>query len=160
MVEYLVKKRFEDNIMYTLNCFGELHSQDDLPAIIIHDSGKIITKIWYYRNKLHRVNQPAIIEYYLNGEEKCIWFYKYGVIHRDENKPAIMECINKNKPLTGQSVTSYWYKEDKLHRDNDEPAIVHYVFGDNGKYMIHCYWYTESVLSRNNGPFFESRTIG
>ena len=72
-------------------------------------------------NILHRdYDLPAVIEYLMNGDiYKMIW-YKEGVMHRDNDKPAEI-CLFKN-----ESTIVMWYKDGKLHRDNDKPANISY----------------------------------
>lgn len=84
---------------------GELHNENDLPAII-KLNGK---KIWCKNNKFHRDNDlPAIIE-----KDSKQWL-KNGKYHRDGDLPAIIYS----------SGSKFWYKNGKLHRDNDLPAII------------------------------------
>ena len=64
---------------FNYNEFGELHSINDEPAMIL-ESGE---KRWYYRNLLHRENKPAVN---IPGYENQYFFM--GKKHR-ENGPAI-----------------------------------------------------------------------
>lgn len=62
---------------------GELHRDNDLPAVI-HING---TQKWYQNGKLHRNNDlPAII--YADGQE--VWFQN-GKLHRDNDLPAVVD---------------------------------------------------------------------
>jgi len=42
------------------------------------------------------------------------WWYKNGVVHRDDDLPA---CVYSDG-------TAVWYKDGTVHRDNDLPAII------------------------------------
>jgi hypothetical protein len=82
---------------------GELHRDDDLPAIILNDRRE-----WYQFGELHRDNdQPAMI---LNGRK--LW-YQFGKLHRDNDLPA--KILNDRQE---------WYQFGELHRDNNLPAII------------------------------------
>ena len=95
----------------TRNDNGELHSFNDLPAIVYSDG----TKIWYKDGLVHRDNDlPAVIM--SDGTKK---WCKNGLVHRDNDLPAI---INYNG-------TMIWYRNGKLHRDTG-PAII---FNDGTK---------------------------
>jgi hypothetical protein len=69
------------------------------------------TKEWYKDGVLHRDNDLPAIEY-SSGTKK---WYKDGVLHRDNDLPAIEYSDG----------TKEWYKDGVLHRDNDLPAIEH-----------------------------------
>jgi hypothetical protein len=67
-------------------------------------------KYWYKNGLLHRDNDfPAII---LNSGTKT--WYQNGVKHRDNDLPAIIYCDG----------SQYWYQNGKIHRDYDLPAII------------------------------------
>ena len=74
-------KYTKDNIgnKFNYNEFGELHSINDEPAMIL-ESGE---KRWYYKNLLHRETGPAVT---IPGYENQYFFM--GKKHR-ENGPAI-----------------------------------------------------------------------
>jgi len=51
-------------------------------------------------------------EKYTSGNK---YWYKNGLYHRDNNKPAM---VYNNGSM-------FWYKNGKLHRENDLPAIIY-----------------------------------
>lgn len=72
---------------------GELHRDNDQPAIIFFDG----TRCWYKNGQLHRDNdQPAAI--YYTGSR---YWYKNGNRHRDNDKPAVISVDGER----------YWYKD-------------------------------------------------
>jgi hypothetical protein len=107
------------------NKAGQLHRDNDLPAVIYADG----SQIWYQNGKLHRDNDlPAVI--WANGTQ---YWYKNDELHRDNDLPAIVFANG----------TQYWYQHGHLHRDNDKPVIIL----SNGI----KYWYRNNELHRNNG---------
>lgn len=74
----------------------------------------------HYNHKLHRLTWRL-----------------FGIIHRDDDLPAVMTLSN----------CQYWYQNGLLHRDNNKPAAVH-----NRKrkhYFIHGV-YQRSEISIDN----------
>jgi hypothetical protein len=68
------------------------------------------TQFWYKNGVIHRDNdKPAII----NSDGAQYW-YQNGRIHRNNNLPAIIL----------PSGSQHWYQNGKAHRDNDLPAII------------------------------------
>lgn len=61
-------------------------------------------------------------------------YYKNGLIHRDNDDPAIINTDG----------SQYWYCNGKLHRSCDNPAIIDRL---NQKY-----WYYNGQLHRDSGP--------
>ena len=55
-----------------------------------------------------------------------IWYNKYGAIHRDNDKPAI---IWKNGDM-------HWCKNGEIHREKGKPAVV-YPMNKNKQIWIH-----------------------
>ena len=95
--EYKFIRRINGNKEWYYN--EKLHREDG-PAIEF-DNGD---KSWYKNGKLHRDNGPAIDNIVLR-----IW-YKNGMIHKEDGPACISDNINQ------------WYKNGKLHRING-PAI-------------------------------------
>ena len=71
---------------------GQLHREDDLPAIEAFNG----TKKWYFQGQLHRVNKHAV-EYY-NGDKE--WF-EYGKRHRMDGPAMCYGGINYSWFLYG-----------------------------------------------------------
>jgi hypothetical protein len=89
---------------------GELHSFNDLPAVI-YSNGSTSCTLWYQHGKLHRDNdQPAVIY----GSRTKYW-YQHDKLHRDNDQPAVI----------GPNGKQYWYQHGEIHRDNDQPAIIY-----------------------------------
>jgi hypothetical protein len=100
-----------------------------------------LKEIWYYAGKYHRLNAPACIEYYDNGQQyKCSWFVK----GKDENCSA----DGRRGPTTiaynvdGQIRAEWWTQDGLLHRI-DGPAIVFHDLVEGVKYYIHGRLYTK-----------------
>ena len=88
---------------------GKFHRDKDAPAVIIH-SGAITNKLWYRYGVRHRdLNRPAVV----NDDGTQVW-YQQGQIHRELDQPAIIRSHGSQE----------WYMHDKLHWDNDQPAII------------------------------------
>ena len=65
---------------------------------------------WYQNGNLHRDgDKPAIIE------SKNKWWYQNGKRHRDNGKPAVM-LVNGDRE---------WWENGLRHRDGDKPAILY-----------------------------------
>lgn len=76
------------------------------------------------------------------GKDGSEWWYKNGIIHRDDDKPAV--TIQNRQ---------YWYINGKYHRDGDKPAIIY----PNGRKE----WFNNGVLHRENGkPAIEDPVRG
>jgi len=84
--------------------------------------------VWYKNGVLHRDNDlPALIKL----DNEIIW-YKNGHIHRDNDLPAIINRLNDKS----------WYKNGLLHRDNDYPAVM--------TCSSSLMWYKNGLLHRDN----------
>jgi antitoxin component YwqK of YwqJK toxin-antitoxin module len=68
--------------------------------------------LWYKDGLLHRDDdKPAII--YVGGDK--LWFQN-GKLHRDGDKPA---------GIHEDSTIKEWYQNGECHRDGDKPAVIH-----------------------------------
>lgn len=138
-----------EHIFYHKNELGEIHREDDLPAVESKHS-----QIWYKHNLIHRDgDKPALIDKGLQA-----WF-QHGLLHREQDFPAQIirdgeiqiwfkegkkhrvggpACIEK--PHSFYIGNEQWWFEDKKHRE-DGPAVIF----DNGdkEYWIHGTEYTE-----------------
>lgn len=103
---------------------GELHSENDLPAV----EDCIDYKAWYKEDKLHRIGSYAIIDRYFNRVTKKretyrIWCFE-GLIHRGpENDPnyddsPALEYLDNNQS------DRYLYAEWWTHGVNDETKTI------------------------------------
>lgn len=129
-------------------CMGELHRDNDLPAIIYIDG----FKSWYQHGLVHRDNDQYAVIY--SGGDKH-WYY-YNKLHRENDQPAIIT----------KGGDKYWYYNDVKHRENDLPAII---FAGGRQVWFHkglCHrennlpaiidgngraWYKDGVMIRSEG---------
>lgn len=104
---------------------GNLHRDNDLPALIVdREDNDNDSNFWYRDNMLHRDGDlPAIIS--RNGDQK---WYNNNELHRDGDLPAIIYS-NGDK---------YWFQHGKKHRDGDRPAIM-LANGDQYWMIQDCY---------------------
>ena len=65
---------------------GKLHRIDKPAKITYYENGNIRNEDWYKEGKRHRVNGPANIEYYKNGNKQHEIWYIEGMKYR-ENGP-------------------------------------------------------------------------
>ena len=108
-------ERYYDNYR-SWHCDGELHRDNDLPAIVCNDY-----KEWRIHGMIHRDNDlPAIV-----FPEAQFW-YKDNMRHRGDDKPAI---INKNYQA--------WFINGNRHREGDMPAVID---------LFHQAWYIDGNL--------------
>lgn len=134
--------------------YGELHREDDQPAIIFPDG----RREWHYQGRLHRDNDnPAII----CPHDNYAW-YTNGVLHRENDQPAVCGSYCNDDWYKSLEKTTYtthrsdkykkWFYHGQLHRDNDKPAIV---YSNNS-----CMYYQKGLLHRNNNlPAIVSYTM-
>lgn len=96
------------------NTENHMNYKDIVNLIVEENSCQINrfkVKSWYKGAILHRDDdKPAII--YPNGTK---WWYQHGYVHRDNDKPAV--TVSNGKKV--------WYQNDNRHRDNDQPAVIH-----------------------------------
>ena len=147
---------------------GELHRDEDLPAMTTYRGRQINEEGWYQNGKLHRENNPARITY--KGEQKVLeeW-YQHGKLHRAVHLPAFIEYDDKKiknekwytrgeltkdisrSVIAGEDkeyITESWYKDGEYHRDGNLPAVVL----SNGDTKVYEAWYKNGKLHRDVGP--------
>ncbi len=94
-------------------------------------------------NQLHQNDNdtPAVIERdRFTNKIESIGFYKYGLLHRDEDKPSfICQFIDSN------IIQWAWHQKEILHRENDQPARVML----NSKGIYEYSWYKNGRLHRD-----------
>lgn len=120
---------------FVTHVHGKIHCCDG-PAIV-WDNGN---KNWYFNDKLHRDNGPALEHTASGGGNE---WYNNGKLHRHDG-PAI------DHPIDGK----YWYTNGKLHRTNG-PAIERTTGIDTGFQIKE--WYLDGLRHRdaNSGPASE-----
>jgi hypothetical protein len=107
-----------------MNLNGELHRDNDQPAVIVGDG----TQIWYMNGKMHRDNdRPAAI----CDDGDFLW-YQYGKEHRDYDNPNYVGSDNSWE----------WSKNGETHREGDRPAVIR----ANGSLE----WYINDLCHRDN----------
>jgi antitoxin component YwqK of YwqJK toxin-antitoxin module len=75
---------------------GKIH-RDNAPAYFKRTNTKIVEEKYYYYNKCHRIDGPAIIIYHSkNGKIKEEHYYSHGLLHRDKLPAIIIYDINGN----------------------------------------------------------------
>jgi antitoxin component YwqK of YwqJK toxin-antitoxin module len=75
-----------------------------------------------WKDKHHRIDGPATIGYYSNGEIQMEFYYKKGTYHR-ENGPAYLSY-----DFDGSIQIESYYKNGVYHRE-DGPADIFYSHG-------------------------------
>lgn len=110
--------------------------KEELPngELINHDKTNVEETEYFIKHykygKLHLIEGPAVI--YENGDK---YWYQYGRLHRDDDKPSI-EFSNGEKR---------WFKNGVIHRGEEKgPAVI---FSEN-EYEYHI----NGLLHRENGP--------
>lgn len=120
---------------------GELHRENDLPALIIHNSHGIFRKEWYLNGSL-QFNRASVIEYENNGTvSKEFWFNENGchVIYYYPNGNKFVEYWNN----INHDYMSEVYLSRGYHRDNDLPA---YIEWDENGVLRKEKWYENDIL--------------
>ena len=77
--------------------------------------GKLCSECYYKdstKQKLHREDGPAKIEYYINGKIEREEYYKEGVLHREDGPAKIEYWKNGNKSLEVYYIDGKQYRED------------------------------------------------
>ena len=96
---------------------------------------KSFIKMWYVKGIKHRDNGPAFVssgKIFVGSEfideSKETFYYKNGVIHRENDKPAhSREYFSEDS----QIIDTFFYVEGKLHRDGDKPALLKRTINNN-----------------------------
>lgn len=112
--KYTGNNYYQDCTVHYLN--QQIHREDDLPAIYSFQGDVVPDEGLHY-----------------------IKYYKFGKLHRDNNKPAVI-CFTDGK-IDEQE----WYVNGELHNDNDEPAhfIIRPDYYDNYEHIGSYNWQTE-----------------
>lgn len=92
--QYGIEPKISKITKHTHNISGELHSNDGLPSLIIHE-GNTVHKMWHQGGELHNESGPAYIKetHDETGKLKNTSkrFYNYGLLHspKDGKTPSI-----------------------------------------------------------------------
>ncbi len=131
----------ENYVRKTWLANGQIHRDDDLPAIQIFKSetNELFMEEWWQNSVIHREGDlPARVRHDTWHDK---FFFKLGRLHRDAG-PAYF-AIDK-----GVMVHEEWYQDGKLSRD-DGPAYV-YRDSESGVAYIEK-WYKDGQLHRQGG---------
>lgn len=95
---------------------------------------------YFYDEKLHRDDAPAVISYIIINDTKHIChqrYYQHGKLHRDDG-PAVIEYSLRDDSTTRAELNIY-YQRDVQHRDlNDGPSFINYeIMRDGMKEVYH-----------------------
>ena len=106
---------------YWYNKKGQLHRENDLPAVIRYTrDGSVSEKAWFINGKYHRIGDPARIDYITYGSIGGKYWFQNGKRHNLDG-PAFM-FYYKNKNI-GETI---WFQNGKRHRIGG-PAQTWYV---------------------------------
>lgn len=87
----------------------------------------LYNRTWWYKNgELHRVDGPARIIYFENGQIDEEEWIKDGKSHRINDAPAYIKYFE-----SGKIQQKSWYVDGKRHRNNDAPGYK------DGKHYYH-----------------------
>jgi len=106
------------NIESTLINHKLLHSEDK-PALVfrtcVDNMSKIISELWFYLGKLHRIEAAAVI-FNIAGPivRKKTYYIRNGLLHRLDGPAIIIErFVSGENRAPGTALTHRWYKNGK-----------------------------------------------
>jgi len=162
-----------DLFLHIPQIFGfERYDENDSLGLITHYIGEyghyylgldtFIVKVNFYviRFKtiyVESINDKSAIDLMtLNNKIFSKRWYKNGILHRDNDKPTILEKITSETHF--RLIT--WHQNGVLHRDNNKPSYLE--FWGNGEIAI-ASWYNKGImvanLNLNKGGIIESILI-
>lgn len=136
-ITQIVKKHIKDNSHFTPNVFGgnfedrfenykiehntdedgELHSDENTPAIrLTHKNGRSII-MHMYHGALHHDIQPAIQEKDENGNIISHAYFKYGKLHSPQDGTSSVMTRELDNNGSTKSLRVEWHKFGMLHTD-------------------------------------------
>ena len=122
---------------------GKLHRLNGPAIIDYYEDGSIQSESWYQDGKRHRLDGPAYIIYYQDGSIQSESWYQDGKFHRLDG-PAEIFYFEEGGSIEAKS----WYQDGKRHR-LDGPAVIEYHENESVKSE---YWYLNDKLHRLDGP--------
>lgn len=151
---------------------GQLHRDDDLPAVIKWNGTTKILEKWYYRGKRHRNGiEPAEIEYGNDGHviNEIRYYNDCATLHSLSNwQPSNENEFNRyiDDHIIKENATTYkwpektgtieyvirkgWFNNGKLHRKNG-PALIHRLRNSDNPYgWVEWYWNGKKYDTKNN----------
>lgn len=140
---------------------GEHHRVDGPAVVEYYPNGQQKRVLWYQNGILHRADGPAIVEYYPNGVVSLVEYRVEGVLDRERGAARVRFTPS------GILVLEEWYKLGGLDRQThglsgpDRPAVARYY--DSGKPKTFEFWQYGVHFRRDGGPgvveFFEDGTV-
>lgn len=117
------KIHYDKHSNITKECYynnNKLHRTDG-PAIVCYKDNKIYCFTYMVDNKIHRDDGPAYQTISTNGDIESQIYYKHGVLHRDNDEPAIIQNDGDERRL-------YWFINGEKMRENPElpHTIIYY----------------------------------
>ena len=141
--KYIINNRehvkfFCENDCYFWTVNNQVHHELTEPAISLFDN---TTKIYGKDGYITRESdKPSIIIYRESDNHKVLFWFKNGLIHRDNDKPA--QVLN-SKYMKEET----WFNKGLMHREIDKPAFIDYQ--NNIKI-----WFKNGKMHRENGYAF------
>ncbi len=127
----------KDGTQFWYNHEGQLHRENDLPAVIYDNLkatwNKSIKKKWYQNDEMYRANDLPTSTWELTYSTKVLIGESndYGLYEESDYKQvAVIER------------TEEWHNKRGLHRENDLPATIHYI----NDVVASESWYLNGVL--------------
>ena len=126
---------------------GELHRENDLPAVEYGNANKI----WYVNGKCHRDGGLPAYEG-LDGDKE---WYVNGKRHRTGGLPAV-DRVNGDKLwyINGINMTSFYKKYQEVHRIRAQKRIYFWIIqrlyrpeSDSAKRLAYASWLETQKLS-------------
>jgi len=107
---------------------------------IVCDSGRVIETYYDEQGNLHNDIGPSRI-----SSCGCEEWYKHGIPHRDDDKPAYTTCSNHGG-------SRKWFVDGEVHRENGPAIISEIDKKDKGIYHYQEKWIRNGVEHRDSGP--------
>jgi antitoxin component YwqK of YwqJK toxin-antitoxin module len=92
---------------------SEYHRVDGPARIWYYENGNIKSKSYFSNNKLHREDGPATIRYYENGRIEFEAYYLNGTAHREDGPAEIWYCENGNIESEKYYLNDFIYSQKK-----------------------------------------------
>ena len=120
----IIKERDGEEIEHTWYDNNKIH-RIGAPAFISwfsnnNKSVRIHSEEWYFKGLLHRKDQPAEIEYWVNGKIKMKRWWKMGRRHREDG-PIIQEWR-----IDGILKTEKWAIDNKILTENEWIGVMNH----------------------------------
>ena len=104
-----------------------------------HRNCPLKTRYWVKDDKYHRLDGPAIINYYENGQIEKEEYYINGLLYR-ENGPSIVRYYRN-----GDKAEEHWSYENGIKKQTS-------LYYRNGNLKCQFYFNNKNELSKLDGP--------